>query len=269
MKVVGPQSNSSGIGAIIEGVSWAITIVGVAIGLLILFGGMATAQSAPQESVVVALAVACAVLPYLFRSSDPPSEEFMKILFVILILATSTLAQVDRETKIAQKPKDEQYKTNYDKFKDLTTIQSPRFTTNRLDKPKTDLGTGVTLVLTYPGQTVSDKAEFWMVLFSTGKRDWQWTGLKNVIVLADGKRYDLRVYDRDVDVNSSRSYGRYGTSRVSLNEELYMTVPAETLRAMLAASRVEVQAGPIEFALHDASITVFKNMLSLTEKNPS
>ena len=46
--------------------SWVFVIGGVATGFVILIFGMAAAQSAPQEAVVVSLAIACAVLPYCF-----------------------------------------------------------------------------------------------------------------------------------------------------------------------------------------------------------
>lgn len=45
---------------------WIIPIIGVVIGGFILLTGFATANSAPQEAVVAALACACAVLPYCF-----------------------------------------------------------------------------------------------------------------------------------------------------------------------------------------------------------
>ncbi|HEY0658047.1 MAG TPA: hypothetical protein VGD05_06220 [Pyrinomonadaceae bacterium] len=44
--------------------AWLAAIGGVAFGLLILVGGMTTAQGAPQEAVVICLALACAILPY-------------------------------------------------------------------------------------------------------------------------------------------------------------------------------------------------------------
>lgn len=44
--------------------AWVGTIIGSAIGGFILLTGMTTAQSAPQEAVVCALAIAFAVIPY-------------------------------------------------------------------------------------------------------------------------------------------------------------------------------------------------------------
>lgn len=45
---------------------WTISFLGTIAGGIILFMGMSSAQSAPQEAVIVALAIACAVLPYCF-----------------------------------------------------------------------------------------------------------------------------------------------------------------------------------------------------------
>ena len=45
---------------------WIIPIAGVLIGGFILVTGFATANAAPQEAVVAALACACAILPYCF-----------------------------------------------------------------------------------------------------------------------------------------------------------------------------------------------------------
>ncbi len=51
---------------IILGILWIGVGVSVCIAAVILVGGMATAGGAPQEAVVCALAVAVAVLPYVF-----------------------------------------------------------------------------------------------------------------------------------------------------------------------------------------------------------
>lgn len=45
---------------------WLLPIFGVAFGLLILVGGIASATGAPQEAVIISLALACAILPYCF-----------------------------------------------------------------------------------------------------------------------------------------------------------------------------------------------------------
>lgn len=56
--------SKAGAGRVIRIICWLIVIGGVAIGGLILFAGMSQAQSAPQEAVVITLALACAILPY-------------------------------------------------------------------------------------------------------------------------------------------------------------------------------------------------------------
>lgn len=43
---------------------WVLTVVGSLLGIVIVGVGMLIAQSAPQEAVVVALGIACAVVPY-------------------------------------------------------------------------------------------------------------------------------------------------------------------------------------------------------------
>jgi len=53
-------------GRIIRIICWLMVIGGVGGGGLILVTGMTAARSAPQEAVVVSLALACAILPYCF-----------------------------------------------------------------------------------------------------------------------------------------------------------------------------------------------------------
>lgn len=43
---------------------WVVALLGVVVGVLILVGGIGSANGAPQEAVVVSLSIACAVLPY-------------------------------------------------------------------------------------------------------------------------------------------------------------------------------------------------------------
>lgn len=43
---------------------WIVSILGAVLGTFILFGGMSSARSAPQQTVVCALALAVTVLPY-------------------------------------------------------------------------------------------------------------------------------------------------------------------------------------------------------------
>lgn len=45
-------------------ICWIGVILGVGFGFLVLIGGMSTATGAPQEAVVICLALACAILPY-------------------------------------------------------------------------------------------------------------------------------------------------------------------------------------------------------------
>jgi hypothetical protein len=184
----------------------------------------------------------------------------MKIPLIILILTMTAAAQVGRERKIAEGPIEKQYKTSYDKFKDETTISSPIFTTNKLgEKKKAFLGVGVELHLILPGNvTKSDKATAWLIFSSMGSRDWAWLNTNEVTLLLDGSRLDLRVADRESKVGGYRTAYTY--------EELYFKVDPGILRQVVAAKKVEVQAGPVEFEIHDASLTVFRNMLSLTEK---
>ena len=47
-------------------VMWVLVCLAVPISGLILFGGMASATGAPQEAVVVCLAMAVSVIPYVF-----------------------------------------------------------------------------------------------------------------------------------------------------------------------------------------------------------
>lgn len=60
-----PQKKAGG-GEALESIAWIITMFGALAGVVVLIGGMLTVQSAPQEAVVVALAVACPVIPYCF-----------------------------------------------------------------------------------------------------------------------------------------------------------------------------------------------------------
>ncbi|MGE3466237.1 MAG: hypothetical protein AB7J13_04830 [Pyrinomonadaceae bacterium] len=45
---------------------WVMVLLAVPLSGLILFGGMATATGAPQEAVVICLALAVSILPYIF-----------------------------------------------------------------------------------------------------------------------------------------------------------------------------------------------------------
>lgn len=49
--------------------AWLGTVIGAGFGFVILIGGFSTAQSAPQEAVVAALACAVAILPYCIARS--------------------------------------------------------------------------------------------------------------------------------------------------------------------------------------------------------
>lgn len=60
------EPRSGGLSQALRIASWIGVIAGVGLGGLILLGGMTSAQSAPQEAVVVSLSIACAVLPYCF-----------------------------------------------------------------------------------------------------------------------------------------------------------------------------------------------------------
>lgn len=60
-----PAARKAG-GAGFEALGWVLTILGCALGVLILITGMASAKGAPQKAVVCALSVACCVLPYCF-----------------------------------------------------------------------------------------------------------------------------------------------------------------------------------------------------------
>ena len=51
---------------VIVALIWLLPLVGVLIGGFILIGGMASANSSPQEAVIVSLSLACAILPYCF-----------------------------------------------------------------------------------------------------------------------------------------------------------------------------------------------------------
>lgn len=48
---------------------WVGVCIAVGVSVLILFGGMASATGAPQEAVVVSLAIAVSVIPYVFARS--------------------------------------------------------------------------------------------------------------------------------------------------------------------------------------------------------
>ncbi len=45
---------------------WTLVLGGVILGAIILITGMTAAASAPQEAVIISLALACAILPYCF-----------------------------------------------------------------------------------------------------------------------------------------------------------------------------------------------------------
>jgi hypothetical protein len=47
-------------------ISWIISLLGAGLGGIVLVGGLYSAQGAPQEAVVCALACACGILPYCF-----------------------------------------------------------------------------------------------------------------------------------------------------------------------------------------------------------
>jgi hypothetical protein len=58
------KSLAYNIGRFFLALAWGGAIIGAGIGIFILVTGLATAQSAPQEAVVAALACACAIIPY-------------------------------------------------------------------------------------------------------------------------------------------------------------------------------------------------------------
>jgi hypothetical protein len=189
----------------------------------------------------------------------------MKFIFLVLVCCSiAGFGQTAAEKKIAARPANQQYDLQYDKFKDQTQITSPRFTTNQIDKPKIFLGVGVTLYATSPGKTLSPDTEFWLAIISTST-DWTFRDVTSVIALADGTRHEMEVVDRDTGAGSTYS-GAFGRGSPTVTDEIYMKVSRATLRRLLSASHIEIQAGRIEFALHEPSVTVFRNMLAATEK---
>lgn len=179
-------------------------------------------------------------------------------ILIIALLAPAAFAQTGMEKKLAAKPAAEQYKRSYDKFKDQTMLESPHCTVNRIDKPgKTLIGVGVKLAAI----STSEKTEYWLHISKIGAREFSWRDVESVIVLADGARFDLKISDRDRDVNVSSS-SILGSVNTSVSEDLFIEMNPTILNEILKSKVVEMQVANAEFAVHDASLTIFRNIVA-------
>ena|SRR5205085_1046224 len=144
----------------------------------------------------------------------------------------------------------------YDKFHDRTIVTvgpfvmsggTELFMTNRMFY--------MLAGFSYQGQKLEHAPDQFVLGFSVegGER---FTFLKDqeVIVLADGERFQLGNADRDSDFYFS-----------SVKESLLVSVPKDTFEKIGKAKSVEIKVGPKVFKLKDEHLEAFRDLASLAE----
>src|SRR5688500_16353757 len=109
----------------------------------------------------------------------------MKTLFLILAVSAAAFGQMKHERKFAERPPEKQYFTNYDKYKDVTTVSTPVFTVNGANG-KMIMGSGIQLVLRYAGKTLGNEKQFHLEISSMSARGERITRAREIIALVDG-----------------------------------------------------------------------------------
>ncbi|HMQ05309.1 MAG TPA: hypothetical protein PKD26_15435 [Pyrinomonadaceae bacterium] len=189
----------------------------------------------------------------------------MKTLLLILLFlsfAVVLFGQQGPEKGWLKKPVDERFKTEYDKFKDVTVLRSPNWTVNQLEKNKTLLGTGVMFLVEYPGQEPKDAASYWLIITGMSGGGNRFESREPVIALVDGKRFNMRAVDRDFEIKRLTIL----SSQIAVTERIIIPMEPGLVDAFKTASKIEMQAGGTGFAVHDVALTVFKDMAGKIQK---
>ena len=190
----------------------------------------------------------------------------MRYLILIALFATVAFGQSSYETKMLKLPKEKTYFTEYDKFKDISTVRSPNFTVNDL-KGKLKLGTGIMLVLRYAGKQPNAESQHHLVISGASADGRQFDRTIGVIALLDGTRFDLSVTDTDSKVKESKGLGILFGSPIYVEEKLLIPLSPKAVAAFRTAKSIEIQADRNEFALHNVAVTIFRNILELAPQN--
>lgn len=188
----------------------------------------------------------------------------MRTLILITVLFTAaSFPQISQEKKLLKLPPDKRFITEYDKFKNITTVRSANFTVNDIEKGKLKLGTGIMLVLQYEGREPTGERQFYFVISGMSADGRQFDRASQIIALADDKRINLNVVDSESEIKQSRGLGILFRSPIIVDQKLMVPLALDSVSAFRNASKIEIQAGHSEFAVHSVALTIFKDIFNL------
>lgn len=165
----------------------------------------------------------------------------MKTILMLLLTVTAVYSQ--------------DVKTSYDKFKDRTQVV---FTKGRaVDDDRKSYWLWVAAGFSYPGTTLKEPADSFLVQFTSSSGSWRFLKSHNLILLADGKSYDLGAGKHDGDIRSSRW--------VTVSETISYAFNREQIEAIANAKKVELQLGGFEGYFDDKTLAKFKELLAASK----
>lgn len=140
-------------------------------------------------------------------------------------------------------------KTEYDKFRDETTVETGR---HGVDKKRSDRGElEVAAYFNHKGKTrTADNLIIGLTFYSEARR-WRFTRDDHLIVIADGERIDLG----ESAAKDSR------VSRSARTREIldYALTPKQ-LQQLAGAAKIEAQLGSVEFKLKDKFLNELRQL---------
>jgi hypothetical protein len=183
------------------------------------------------------------------------------VLLILALLAPATFAQSNIDRKLATLTNKDAFTVKYDKFKDQTAIH---FEDGRISNDKGYDPASLKLrgLFVFPGESLSaDHVEGVGLSFKSNTRDWTFLRSNRLIIIADGKRFDLGDAHRTSNVNSGSRY-----TSVSVTETLLYVIPWSDFQKIANASAVEMQIGIFEGKFDDKTLGLIKSLAILGAK---
>jgi hypothetical protein len=172
---------------------------------------------------------------------------------LVLLTISTALAQTNLPPKGKYKH-DKKIEASYDKFKDETTISLKSLRPLPIIHPVTLY---IVPTFRFPGKTVSlpDHVSLWF--YSTSK-DWQFLDYRQLLVVADGERFD---FGETARVQSNVDANRY-TRHVNVSETLGVMIPLNSFLKIINSKSVEIRLGQIEFKLAPDHLEALRDFAS-------
>ncbi|HEY8562832.1 MAG TPA: hypothetical protein VIL74_20810 [Pyrinomonadaceae bacterium] len=146
--------------------------------------------------------------------------------------------------------KSDKYQITYDKFKDITIVQTEKYLIPYF---------GVNVAFSFPGKEMSERPEAVALVYTAyGQRDWRYLKDSNLILLIDNERADLGQGVRD----SGFASGMFGETMTK--EKLVYKLSLDTLEKMSKAKSIEFQIAKDEGKFNSAMLEMCKNFYQLT-----